>query len=847
MTDAENDQSTRAVRDSIDLADAQATLARCLSTGYSVEDALVLTVVGLLDRGHWGAARALAEGAGRQGMSEVSQLCLGLAAQQRGWHWRARQMWADVPDRDLLRWAPVEAVEAMLLDSRSAGRDRLQRMLALVRAGDDPALRVDVAARLLAVGRAEQAGDLVDGLDDRDPALDASRRHTLSVIARARRPRTPEPGVGGCTIGLLCFDHLDGARASNDLGDYLQTLALVGHLVRHTGVTFSGQAALVEVVEQLRQAVPDRWRLTEGPASAAHLVPVPRDASSLHPLPGPTWLPAFGWHMQDMFGLRYDFPYHRHIRPLFVSWHLGRPDLLTPDSVAYLQRYGPVGCRDWTTVFVLLSAGVDAFFTGCLTSTLDGVVAGQKRDAPRQGALIDAPARVRRRHDQGWDVGSHLDDGLRSLPLAPALARAHDVLSGYQARYRRVITSRVDTYLAATSVGIQARLVPRNPADPRLTGLRGMAPGDPAFVGMQHRIRSLLEATFTSILSGETEAEVYRQWRELTAPWVAEARARHDSPPVVASDERWGDLVEQVGRGRDTYGPDRRDCCIDVALSSDANLAEALPVTIEGLVTGTDAPLSLWILCRGLGRDYRAWLADAFPTTRLTFLPCDGVEYGPVMRMIEHITDSTLDRLLLPEVLNDVDRLVYLDIDALMLGDVADLAATPLHGRPFAARSSYNPGHAWWWRTSLRLGPDEAEQLRWLATRARFGYRALNAGVLVMDLARLRQEEFTRRYLPYVERFGLNDQDVLMAYGGDRYEALDPRWNSWPLIEGVESPLVVHYLGASKPWQDVLTPSDGLWMDVQQRVQRRVPWPPPGVERGTVTARKDVSMPVGDD
>ena len=39
-------------------------------------------------------------------------------------------------------------------------------------------------------------------------------------------------------------------------------------------------------------------------------------------------------------------------------------------ALAYLRRHGPVGCRDWNTVFLLLSAGVDAFFTGCMTTTV---------------------------------------------------------------------------------------------------------------------------------------------------------------------------------------------------------------------------------------------------------------------------------------------------------------------------------------------------------------------------------------------------------------------------------------------------------------------------------------------
>ena len=41
---------------------------------------------------------------------------------------------------------------------------------------------------------------------------------------------------------------------------------------------------------------------------------------------------AFGWHMHPLYDLRYDFPYHPNIRPLFISFHVNRLDMLTDDG-----------------------------------------------------------------------------------------------------------------------------------------------------------------------------------------------------------------------------------------------------------------------------------------------------------------------------------------------------------------------------------------------------------------------------------------------------------------------------------------------------------------------------------
>ena len=56
-----------------------------------------------------------------------------------------------------------------------------------------------------------------------------------------------------------------------------------------------------------------------------------------------------------------------------MSFHLQAIDALDEPTIEYLRTYGPIGCRDWTTVDLLLSAGVDAFFTGCVTTTVDAV------------------------------------------------------------------------------------------------------------------------------------------------------------------------------------------------------------------------------------------------------------------------------------------------------------------------------------------------------------------------------------------------------------------------------------------------------------------------------------------
>ncbi len=62
------------------------------------------------------------------------------------------------------------------------------------------------------------------------------------------------------------------------------------------------------------------------------------------------------------------------IDPVFVSFHMNNtaaPAMLSEKGIAYLKKHEPIGCRDQFTADTLKEKGIDAYFTGCLTLTLD--------------------------------------------------------------------------------------------------------------------------------------------------------------------------------------------------------------------------------------------------------------------------------------------------------------------------------------------------------------------------------------------------------------------------------------------------------------------------------------------
>ncbi len=87
---------------------------------------------------------------------------------------------------------------------------------------------------------------------------------------------------------------------------------------------------------------------------------------------------------------KWNWPPSKYINPLWIGFHYTDQRRGTPRGMSakfeyikdgagrdYLRSYGPIGCRDPYTVKVLQGFGIDAYFSGCVTLTI------QKRDIPK--------------------------------------------------------------------------------------------------------------------------------------------------------------------------------------------------------------------------------------------------------------------------------------------------------------------------------------------------------------------------------------------------------------------------------------------------------------------------------
>lgn len=210
------------------------------------------------------------------------------------------------------------------------------------------------------------------------------------------------------------------------------------------------------------------------------------------------------------------------------------------------------------------------------------------------------------------------------------------------------------------------------------------------------------------------------------------------------------------------------------------------------------------------------------------------------------MTGSLWYRIWLPEVLPDVDRLLYLDIDTIVLDSVAPLAAVDLTGHHVAGVSNlwepWNRGRP----IGLGLPPEQPY---------------FNSGVLLMNLELMRRDDSTAALLACVreqpEKIVWGDQDALNIVLGATHLPLAPRWNAmnsvmrFPFADAAEvygeaateearlHPAIRHFEGPAinKPWHLLAEPAD---RELYRTHRRATPWPrfvPDGITARTVARR----------
>ncbi|MCW3846630.1 polysaccharide pyruvyl transferase family protein [Sphingomonas sp. LB-2] len=173
------------------------------------------------------------------------------------------------------------------------------------------------------------------------------------------------------------------------------------------------------------------------------------------------------------------WPPHPRFAPLVTSLHLSRDRpggprafwnrtaaerMLRGEGRAWLERHGPVGARDPSTLDLLQRAGIDAYHSGCLTLTLPRPEVA-RGDAVIACDLGPAELAALRTVTSAPVVTTHIDRATRDPHQR--LEKAAALLDLY-ARAKAVVTSRIHCALPCLALGTPVLFVTQWPGHYRL-------------------------------------------------------------------------------------------------------------------------------------------------------------------------------------------------------------------------------------------------------------------------------------------------------------------------------------------------------------------------------------------
>lgn len=261
---------------------------------------------------------------------------------------------------------------------------------------------------------------------------------------------------------------------------------------------------------------------------------------------------------------------------------------------------------------------------------------------------------------------------------------------------------------------------------------------------------------------------------------------------------------------------------VPVVFASDDAYVPVLAVAIESMLRNANPGrfYDIVVLTCNISGDHQTTMCEylgRYDNARITFFD--------VWRMVadydlgtnnEHISVETYYRFLVQDVLSAYDKVLYLDSDLVVEGDVAQLFDTELGDNLVAATRDVD------YLANLNLADGNRMKYTRDVLKMRNPYDYFQAGVLVLNTRAMRRLHKVSEWLKVSQRpdFIYNDQDVLNSECEGRVTYLDASWNVtndifhratalYPnapaaaydaYLTSRRNPKIVHYAGAAKPW-----------------------------------------------
>lgn len=240
---------------------------------------------------------------------------------------------------------------------------------------------------------------------------------------------------------------------------------------------------------------------------------------------------------------------------------------------------------------------------------------------------------------------------------------------------------------------------------------------------------------------------------------------------------------------------------IHLAFSVSGDYANHLGVTLYSIAKHhPNQSLDVHILSEDISRDHKEnleKLAASYPTLTLHLINVEKYSLNNIQLSDDGLPHSAYYRFLLPDLLPDIDKVIYLDVDILVKKSIVSLWQTDISKVSLGVIKEID---------MYATSPDYPASIGLTDQHHYF-----NSGVLVMNLKKMRKEQSVFKLLEttkqYSSKLRYGDQDILNMVFKDDILLCDYSYNftNWRLMYpeiSDQEPAIIHFSGSkwTKPW-----------------------------------------------
>ena len=274
---------------------------------------------------------------------------------------------------------------------------------------------------------------------------------------------------------------------------------------------------------------------------------------------------------------------------------------------------------------------------------------------------------------------------------------------------------------------------------------------------------------------------------------------------------------------------------ISVLLSADDNYARYCGITILSVLENSIAPsrFHFYILSPDFSdrnKNQIQQLCNQFEA-QASIIPIDLNLFASLPSIQKHFNLNNYSRLYGPSLCESCQKMVYLDCDLIIKGDIAELFEYNLKGKPIGAVPHVQLPYEKEFREEFHVNDQDTY---------------FNSGVMLIDAVQWRENKWGEAVLgvalesPHKLHFA--DQDALNAVFWENYYHLPGVWNvearlyrekllglpqTPEITKRMANPKIIHYTGADKPWSSKeYVPCRSLYTYYSHQLAELTGWQP---------------------